>query len=55
MTWKDIRPDSLAKTSNVALRIFLLVNALIFALTATYINLRLAWMLIRHLNRTWFS
>lgn len=55
MTWKDIIPDTLAKASNLVIRGFLVVNALILALTATYINLRLSWLLIRHLNRVWFS
>ena len=54
MTWKDKLPDSLAKTSNLVLRTLLLVNALILALTFTYINLRLAWLLIHHLNHVWF-
>ncbi len=55
MTWKNLIPDTVAKASNLVLRALLLVNLLILALTATYINARLAWLVIRHLNRTWFA
>ena len=55
MTWKEKIPDMLGRASHAALRSFFLVNGVILALAATYINLRLAWKLILYVNRVWFT